>query len=137
MAGFHHSTFFKPRQNAMRQIRIPAAFIRGGTSNAIIFNERILPRAAADMHGVHRRGRAFPGKRRARGHVPDRQSRGRPADRHAVGRADGGGGGVEGGEWRAGQDVVLVRSSRVSGMQAASGMSGCNGSFLDGSRGKN
>ena len=47
MAGFHHFTFFKPRQTAMRQIRIPAAFIRGGTSNAIIFNERDLPRDRA------------------------------------------------------------------------------------------
>ena len=28
----------------MRQIRIPAAFIRGGTSNAIIFDEKNLPR---------------------------------------------------------------------------------------------
>jgi|SRR5882672_28356 len=31
----------------MRQIRIPAAFIRGGTSNAIIFDEKNLPRDRA------------------------------------------------------------------------------------------
>ena len=27
----------------MKQRRIPAAFIRGGTSNAIVFNQRDLP----------------------------------------------------------------------------------------------
>jgi 2-methylaconitate isomerase len=35
------------KEPAMRQLKIPAAFMRGGTSNAIVFNARDLPRDRA------------------------------------------------------------------------------------------
>jgi hypothetical protein len=36
----------------MKQIRIPAAFIRGGTSNALVFHEKDLPRDRALWEGI-------------------------------------------------------------------------------------
>ena len=61
----------------MRQLRIPAAFMRGGTSNAIVFNAKDLPRDRAlwdeiflaaigspDPYGVGCRKSGLPAPRR-------------------------------------------------------------------------
>ena len=36
----------------MRQLRVPAAFIRGGTSNAVVFDRRHLPAGEAEREGL-------------------------------------------------------------------------------------